>query len=109
MWQTNTIWFDISIVSTTIALGHILLGHFEERTSRWKKLTKYIFILVVVISLSYFFGQKIALISYSLLYIPVLYIHLIDLPKKGINGWTGKPKEKYYELRSWNKNIFDEE
>src|SRR5258708_22258642 len=26
--------------------------------------------------------------------------------KKGINGWTGEPKSKYYEFRKWNKDIF---
>jgi hypothetical protein len=28
------------------------------------------------------------------------------LPKKGINGWTGEPKSKYYEYRKWDKDIF---
>lgn len=23
------------------------------------------------------------------------------LPKKGINGWTAEPREKYYALRGW--------
>jgi hypothetical protein len=32
-----------------------------------------------------------------------LIIHVWWLPKKGINGWTGEPKEKYYELRGWKK------
>ena len=109
MWSTNTIWFDISVVSSTIALGHILLGHFEERTSWLRKLLKYLGVLVLIISLSQLFGQKIALIVYGLLYIPVIWIHLIHLPSKGINGWTGKPKSKYYELRKWDKNIFKDE
>ncbi len=26
--------------------------------------------------------------------------------KKGINGWTGEPKGRYYEFRKWDKNIF---
>jgi hypothetical protein len=24
------------------------------------------------------------------------------LPKQGVNGWTGEPKEKYYQLRGWD-------
>jgi hypothetical protein len=31
----------------------------------------------------------------------VLIIHGWWLPKKGINGLTAEPKEKYYELRGW--------
>lgn len=109
MWETNTIWFEISIVSGTVALGHILLGHFEERTPRLRKLIKYVAVLIMTICISQFFGQTIALIVYGLLYIPVLWIHLVDLPKNGINGWTGKPKSKYYELRKWDKDIFKNE
>ncbi len=32
-----------------------------------------------------------------------LVIHVWWLPKHGINGWTGEPKEKYYELRGWER------
>ena len=39
----------------------------------------------------------------GIMIIPVLIIHIWWLPKKGINGWTGEPKEKYYELRGWSK------
>ena len=41
-------------------------------------------------------------------FIPVLYIHIVILGKHGINGWTGEPKEKYYEFRGWDKDIFKE-
>jgi hypothetical protein len=30
-------------------------------------------------------------------------IHMWWLPKHGINGWTGEPKEKYHELRGWRR------
>jgi hypothetical protein len=33
--------------------------------------------------------------------LPVVYIHAWWLPSKGVNGWTGEPKEKYYALRGW--------
>ena len=108
MWDTNTVWFEISVVCGTIALGHILLGHFEERTPRLKKFGKFIGALILVTYLSKYFGQGIALLVYGLLYIPVLWIHIIYLPKKGINGWTGEPKSRYYELRKWNKDLFEE-
>ena len=40
---------------------------------------------------------------------PLLYIHGYYLPKKkGINGWTGEPKSKYYDFRGWDKNIFSD-
>ena len=30
-----------------------------------------------------------------------LIIHGWWLPRNGINGWTGEPKARYYELRGW--------
>ncbi|CAN5544561.1 hypothetical protein BH23BAC1_BH23BAC1_35960 [soil metagenome] len=94
------------IANKSIALGHILLGHFEERTPRFKKLLKFVFVLIFVVFLSITFGSTVALTIFGLLFIPVIYIHLYLLPKKGINGWTGEPKSRYYEYRKWEKNIF---
>ena len=108
MWSTNTLWFEIAIVSIVILLGHIFLGHFEERSPKWRKLIKYLATLVIIVSISIFFGRQTAFITFGLAFIPVFYIHGVLLPKKGINGWTGEPKSKYYEFRGWSKNIFDE-
>jgi hypothetical protein len=109
MWNTNTLWFEIAIVSIVLLLGHIFLGHFEERAPKWKKILKYLVTLGVTISISIFFGRSVAFITLALTLIPVIYIHAVWLPKKGINGWTGEPKSKYYDFRGWSKNIFDNE
>jgi hypothetical protein len=106
MWNTDSLWFEVAIVSGVILLGHIFLGHFEEQSPKLRKLGKYLASLVLVVTVSIFLGRAVALTLFALMFIPVLYIHMIWLPKKGINGWTGEPKEKYYELRGWNKNIF---
>ena len=109
MWHTNTLWFEISIVTITILLGHIFLGHFEERSPKWRKVVKWLAAIAIVVFISIFFGRTIALIVFGSFFIPVVYIHGVLLPKKGINGWTGEPKSKYYEFRGWSKNIFDKD
>ena len=101
MWETSPLWLEVALVSATVALGHIGLGHFEAGSSRLKKLVKYLFLLVLIVSLSALFGRRAALVAYGLLLLPSLYIHLIALPRKGINGWTGEPKARYYALRGW--------
>ncbi len=106
MWETNSLWFEIAIVSITFTLGHILLGHFEERSPRTRKLIKYLVTLMVVVGLSLCFGRTVAFSVYFIFFIPVLYIHGVLLPKNGINGWTGETKSKYYEFRKWDKDIF---
>ena len=109
MWNTNTLWFEVAIVSVFILLGHIFLGHFEERSPKWRKLLKYLVTLIIIISLSSIFGRMVAFITLGVAFIPVIYIHVVLLPRKGINGWTGEPKSKYYEFRGWSKDIFHEE
>jgi len=106
MWNTNTLWFEVAIVSIFFLLGHISLGHFEERSPKWRKLLKYLVTLAIIISISIFFGRTVALVILGLSLIPVFYVHGVLLPKKGINGWTAEPKAKYYEFRGWSKNIF---
>ena len=106
MWHTDTLWFEIAIVSIFILLGHIFLGHFEERSPKWRKLVKYLATLILIVSISIFFGRAIAFTLLGLFLIPVLYIHAVLLSKKGIIGWTGEPKAKYYEFRGWSKNVF---
>ena len=108
MWDTNTIWFDVAIVSFLFLLGHMFLGHFEERSPKWRKLVKYLVTVFIVVSISVFAGRMYAFIVLGVAVLPVIYIHAVLLPKKGINGWTGEPKSKYYDFRGWSKNIFDD-
>lgn len=107
MWQTDSLWFEIAIVSIIYALGNILMGHFEEQTPKLRRVGKYVVTLVIVCCISIFIGRLAAMLFLSLFIIPLLYIHAYYLPrKKGIHGWTGEPKSRYYEFRKWNKDIF---
>jgi hypothetical protein len=107
MLITNTLWFEISVVSIIYALGNILMGHFEEQTPKIRRVGKYLLTLLIVCGVSVLFGREISMMLLSIFIIPLLYIHGYYLPKKkGINGWTGEPKSKYYEFRNWNKDIF---
>lgn len=109
MWTTDTLWFEIAIVSIVFALGNILFGHFEERTPKWRRVSKYFLFLAIIITLSVYFGRTVALIVLGTFFLPILYIHGYYLPKKkGINGLTGEPKSKYYDFRKWDKDIFKE-
>ena len=109
MWSTETLWFEIGIVSIIYALGSILFGHFEERTPKLRRVAKYILTLVVVCTLSVAFSRTVAVIFLASFIIPLVYVHGYYLSKKkGINGWTGEPKSKYYEFRGWDKDVFKE-
>jgi hypothetical protein len=107
MWETDSLWFEIAIVSMIFAIGNILMGHFEEQTPKVRRVGKYLLTMILICGISTLFGREAAmgLLAFSIL--PILYIHMYYLPKKkGINGWTGEPKSRYYEFRKWNKDIF---
>ena len=107
MWETNSLWFEIAVVSIIYALGNILLGHFEERTPKLRRVGKYFLTLLIVCGISLYFNRVASMIFLVIWIIPFLYVHAYYLPKiKGINGWTGEPKSKYYEFRKWDKDIF---
>lgn len=110
MWSTNSLWFEVAIVSIIYAAGNILFGHFEERTPKIRRLGKYILTLIIVCLISAYLGRTIAMCFLALFLIPLVYVHGYVLPKKkGINGWTGEPKSRYYEFRGWDKNIFKDQ
>ncbi len=109
MWSTDSLWFETAIVSIIYAVGNITMGHFEERTPKIRRVAKYVLTLILICALSVYFGRTVALSVLGIFVLPILYVHGYYLPKKkGINGWTGEPKSKYYEFRGWNKDIFKE-
>ena len=109
MWSTDTLWFEIAIVSIIYAAGNILFGQFEEQTPKWRRIGKYILTIIIILALSFYFGRAVAIIVLGSFIFPFLYIHGYYLPKKkGINGWTGEPKSRYYDFRKWDKDIFKE-
>jgi hypothetical protein len=103
MWNTDSLWFEVALVSLMTAVGTIFFGHFEEQTPKWRKVAKLVFFILLTTTISATAGRVWALGFLGLMILFVVFIHAIWLPSKGINGWTGEPKERYYELRGWKK------
>jgi len=98
MWNTNTLWFDVAIVMSIFAFGSVLFGRFEEHKPRGRRVLKVLIVLVVTVGLSATAGR---LWAYGVLAVPLIaaaYVHLVWLPKRGINGWTAEPRDKYLEV-----------
>jgi hypothetical protein len=107
MWSTESLWFEIAIVSIIYAIGNITFGHFEEQTPKVRRVGKYVLTLIIICVISVYFGRTVAMAVLGIFVLPFLYVHGYYLPKKkGINGLTGEPKSRYYEFRGWNKDIF---
>jgi hypothetical protein len=103
--STDTLWFEIAIVCGIFAFGGIFFGHFEEHTPKWRRVLKLFLFIAVVVLLSEYAGRAWALCFLGLMLLGVLYIHGFWLPRKGINGLTGEPREKYYELKGWTNYL----
>ena len=102
---TDTLWFEIAIICGMFAFGGIFFGHFEEHTPKIKRVLKMFLFIIIEIALSKYLGRGWAMGFLGALILGVIYIHGIWLPGKGINGLTGEPKRKYYELKGWTKYL----
>ena len=105
MWNIDTIWFDISLITCMFAFGHIFFGHFEVHTPKWRKALKLVLFICLVVTITSTVGRVWTLGFLGVMTLAVVIIHAIVLPSKGINGWTGEPKEKYYKMRGWEKYL----
>ncbi len=98
MWTTDTYWFDVALVMTIFSVGTICLGRFEEHKSRGRRLAKVGIVLALVLGLSMIGLRVVAWGLLALVGVAAAWIHLSWLPRHGINGWTGEPRDKYLEL-----------
>jgi len=96
-------WIAVAVTATIFAVGNILFGHFEEKTPKWKRITKVIVVIGFVAALSSAFGPAWGLLPVALMLVAATVVHLWWLPRHGINGLTGEPKEKYYQFRGWDR------
>ena len=98
MWQTDTLWVETTVVLGIFAIGSVLFGHFEEHKPKWRRVLKIVIVLGLVLGLSVTVGRAWALGVLALPLVGAAIIHLWWLPKNGVNGWTGEPRERYYAL-----------
>lgn len=98
MWRIDTLWFEIAVVMSIFAIGNILFGHFEEHKPKWRRVLKVFVVVALVAGVSAMAGRMWGMVVLAIPLVGAAVIHLWWLPHHGINGWTGEPKDKYYEL-----------
>jgi hypothetical protein len=98
MWSTTTAWFDIAVVTSIFAAGNILFGHFEEHKPKARRLLKVGLVVGITAALSSVGLRWAAYALLGCLGLAAAYVHLWWLPRHGVNGWTGEPRERYYAL-----------
>jgi hypothetical protein len=79
-------------------LGHLYFGRFEEHRPRWRRLLKSLLGVAIIVGTTAWAGREWTYALLAVLATGVLVVHGWWLPKNGVNGWTGEPRERYYEL-----------
>ena len=98
MWRTDSLWVETAIVLGIFAVGNILFGHFAQHSPPARRLAKVAAVLAITLVLSSTVGRAWGL---GWLLIPLAaaaYVHLHWLPRHGVNGWTGEPRDRYLAL-----------
>lgn len=98
MWDTGTYWFDVAVMASLLTLGTILFGRFEEHKPRWRRILKVVLGAALLVGISITAGRAWALAAIVAIIAAVTVIHAWWLPRHGVNGWTGEPRERYYAL-----------
>jgi putative Mn2+ efflux pump MntP len=98
MWSIDTPWFDVAVVMSIFAFGNALFGRFEEHKPRGRRVLKIALVTAIFAGVVAIAGR---VWGYALLSLPLIaaaWVHMVWLPKHGINGWTAEPRDKYLEL-----------
>ena len=93
-----TLWFDAAVVLGIFAVGNIVFGHLEAHRPTWQRLSKVALILGAVLGLSATVGRLWSFGLLTAMFLAAVYVHAWWLPKHGVNGLTGEPRDRYLEL-----------
>jgi hypothetical protein len=98
VWNINTPWFDLAVVMSIFAFGNATFGRFEEHKPRGRRVLKIALVSAVFVGVAATAGRLWAYVLLSLPLLAAAYVHIVWLPRHGINGWTAEPRDKYLEL-----------
>ena len=85
-------------------LGHLYFGRFEEHRPRWRRLLKSVLGVAIVVATTAWAGRAWMYVLLGAIAIGVLVVHGWWLPRKGVNGWTADPRDRYYEFLGLDAN-----
>jgi hypothetical protein len=98
MWATDSRWLDVAVFSTLWAGLVIVFGRFEQHKPAWRRLLKFAVLLALLLGLIASAGRAWAYGVLALFFAAGGALHFAVLSRRGINGWTGEPREKLEAL-----------
>lgn len=98
MWRTDTPWFVVALIMSIFAVGGVCFGRFEQHKPRWRRVLKQVLVLAVFVTLERLAGRVGVYALLGLAGVAFAYVHGWWLPRRGINGWTAEPYDRYLAL-----------
>jgi hypothetical protein len=98
MWTLDSRWFDVAAFSTLWAVLLIVFGRFQQHQPAWRRLVKFAVLLGLLLGLIAIAGRAWAYGVLALFLAAGGAVHFTVLSKRGINGWTGEPRDKLEAL-----------
>jgi hypothetical protein len=98
MWTPDSRWFDVAAFTTLCVVLTVAFGRFERHKPMWRRVGKIVALVAVALVLTESLGRAWAYSIFGLLMLAGTAFHCVVLSKLGINGWTGKPRDKFEAL-----------
>ncbi len=89
---------DTTLFFALLTLGSICFGRFEDWKPRWRRVLKIVIVSSAFIGLLLVAGRLVAWGMVGAVLCAAAWVHLVWLPRHGVNGWTAEPRERYLEL-----------
>jgi len=94
-------WFEVAVVFGLTTVGGIVFEAFAACESKAWRIAKTLVGAMIAVLVSAVGGREWFFVLLGLVGLAVVIIHAWWLPRKGINGWTAEPRERYFSLRGW--------
>jgi len=101
LFYTTPMLISLFLMAIFLAAGNVVFWRLDPKQPLWRRLLK-VFLSLTITALAWrYFGRLGVFIWFTIVLLPLIYVHAIWLPIHGVNGWTGEPREKYHALRGW--------
>ena len=91
-------WVDAAALTTFLIGLTLVFGRFERHKPAWRRLAKIAVLAGLLLLAIEGLGRAWGYAVLGLLLVTGTAFHFIVLSKRGINGWTGEPSDKFEAL-----------
>lgn len=98
MWTLESRWFDVAALTTLLVALTLVFGRFERHKPAWRRLAKIAVLVGLLLVAIEGLGRAWGYAVLGLLLAAGMAFHFVVLSKRGINGWTGEPRDKFDAL-----------